>query len=65
MKPVNANEKLADRLALSPTELAAATGIGRNTVYAAIASGELKAKKIGQRKFVVMIEEIIRWLNEN
>jgi len=40
------------------------TGIGRNTIYAAIAKGELKAKRIGSKKFVVSVDEVKRWLAE-
>jgi len=62
MRPVNVNKKLADRLALTANEIVAMTGIGRNTIYEAIASGKLKAKRIGAKKFVVAVDEIRRWL---
>lgn len=64
MRPVNVSEKLADRLALTANEIVAMTGIGRNTIYKVIASGELKAKWIGAKKFVVAIDEVRRWLAE-
>ena len=65
MRAVNINERLADRLALTTNEVVAVTGVGRNTVYQAIASGELKARKIGQRKFVIPVDEVKRWLNKD
>lgn len=63
MRPVNVTEKLADRLALSPQEIVATTGVGRNTVYAALAKGELRGKRIG-KKWLVSIDEVKRWLSE-
>jgi len=64
MRAVNVNEKLADRLAVTANEIVSMTGIGRNTIYAAIAKGELKAKRIGSKKFVVSVDEVKRWLAE-
>ena len=64
MRPVNVTEKLADRLALSPQEIVAMTGVGRNTIYAALASGELRGKRIGVKKWIVPIDEVRRWLSE-
>lgn len=64
MKAVQANEKLANRIALSPDEIRAMAGIGRNTVYNALASGELKGKRIGKKRWVVPVDEVLRWINE-
>jgi excisionase family DNA binding protein len=62
---VNSSKNFGDRLALSPAEITALTGIGRNTIYNAIASGELFAKKVGLKKLIVPVDELKRWLKEN
>jgi excisionase family DNA binding protein len=64
MRAINVADKLSDRLALTANEICSMTGVGRNTIYNAIAAGELKAKRIGLKKFVVSVEEVKRWLAE-
>jgi excisionase family DNA binding protein len=64
MRSVNVAEKLADRLALNPQEIVAMTGVGRNTIYAALVIGELRGKRIGVKKWIVPVDEIKRWLSE-
>lgn len=53
----------AEKLALTPQEIMAVTGIGKNTVYGALQSGELRGKRIGKRKWVIPVEEVRRWLS--
>jgi excisionase family DNA binding protein len=43
----------AGRAAFSITEVCAQTGLGRDTVYNAIRSGQLTARKIGRRTIVI------------
>jgi excisionase family DNA binding protein len=40
------------------------TGLGRSSIYQAIGSGELRAKKIGRRT-VIEINEIRRWISSS
>ena len=56
--------KETEQLAYTITELNLASRVGKNTIYLAIGRGELKAKRIGSRKFIVSAEEARRWLNE-
>jgi excisionase family DNA binding protein len=46
-------EKNMTRLSLSIEETLIATGIGRTKLYQLINSGELKARKIGARTFIL------------
>ncbi|MDF1679025.1 excisionase family DNA-binding protein [Ponticaulis sp.] len=48
-------------IAVSPDEAARLAGIGRTSLYAALAKGELKSIKIGTRR-LIKIEEIHIWL---
>jgi excisionase family DNA binding protein len=41
---------------------AAMAGVGRTTIFAALKSGALKARKIGRRT-VILDEELRRWLS--
>ena len=51
----------AQVLAVSPNEAARLCGIGRTTLYAALASGDLKSVKIGTRR-LIRLEAIREWL---
>ena len=57
-------EKLENRFAITPDEMRATTGVGRNSIYAALNSGELKGKKIGRKKWIIPVTEVLRWINE-
>lgn len=48
-------------IAVSPDEAARLAGIGRTTLYAALAKGDLKSIKIGTRR-LIKIEAIHEWL---
>lgn len=48
-------------IAVSPDEAARLAGIGRTSLYAALAKGDLKSIKIGTRR-LIMIEAIHEWL---
>jgi len=48
-------------LARSIEDTAARVGCGRTTIYAAIKSGSLMARKIGRRT-VILDEDLRRWL---
>jgi len=61
----NVYQKLADRMSLSANEVCGMTGIGRNTVYNALASGQLRGKRIGKKKWVILVSEVNRWLSES
>jgi hypothetical protein len=56
-KPLDPSDvTLAERLCLSMLELAALTGICRNSLYSAVRRGELRVTKIGKRTVVAMGE---------
>ncbi len=48
-------------IAVSPDEAARLAGIGRTTLYTALAKGDLKSIKIGTRRLIT-IEAIHEWL---
>ena len=48
-------------IAVSPDEAARLAGVGRTTLYAALAKGDLKSIKIGTRR-LIMIDAIHEWL---
>lgn len=50
-------------IAVSPDEAARLAGIGRTTLYAALAKGDLKSIKIGTRR-LIKIEAIHEWLSQ-
>ncbi len=49
------------KIAVSPVEAMDLTGVGRNTIYAELASGRLRGKRIG-KKWVIPVSELVRWL---
>ncbi len=51
-------------LAVSPTEAARLSGLGRTTIFAAMKNGELRSVKIGARRLIT-IEAIREWLKNN
>ena len=48
-------------LAVSPGEAARLSGLGRTTLYEAIASGALRSLKIGKRRLIT-VEALKEWL---
>jgi len=48
-------------IAVPPNEAARIAGIGRTTLYGAIASGTLKSIKIGKRRLIA-VEALRAWL---
>jgi excisionase family DNA binding protein len=52
---------LSGRTAFSVAEICAQTGIGRDSVYAAIRSGQLVARKLG-RRMIVTPKDLERFL---
>jgi excisionase family DNA binding protein len=51
-----------ERLALTIFEACEIAGIGRTSVYAAIARGELAAKKRGRRT-LVLVDDLKEWIS--
>lgn len=49
-------------LAVSPSEAARITGLGRTSIYAAIKDGDLKSIKLGRRRLIriIALEEWLR-----
>ena len=54
--------KTASPLVFGITEAASVARIGRTTLYAAINSGELRARKVGKRTLILQ-EDFLDWLN--
>ncbi|MCH2164227.1 MAG: helix-turn-helix domain-containing protein [Marinovum sp.] len=51
-------------IAVSPDEAARLAGIGRTTLYAAVAKGDLPSIKIGTRR-LIRVDAIHAWLARN
>lgn len=51
-------------IAVSPDEAARIAGIGRTTLYAALAKGDLPSIKIGTRR-LIRVDAIRDWLAQN
>lgn len=51
-------------IAVSPDEAARLAGIGRTTLYAALAKGDLPSIKIGTRR-LVRVDAIREWLTRH
>jgi len=51
-------------IAVSPNEASRLAGVGRTTLYAALATGELKSIKIGTRR-LIKVTAIHEWLQLN
>lgn len=51
-------------IAVSPDEAARLAGIGRTTLYAALAKGDLPSIKIGTRR-LIRVDAIRDWLAQN
>ena len=49
-------------IAVSPNEAARLAGVGRTTLYAALAKGDLKSLKIGTRR-LIKVTAIHDWLH--
>jgi excisionase family DNA binding protein len=54
--------KSASPLAFGIAEAASVARIGRTTLYGAIKSGELRARKVGKRTLILQ-EDLLDWLN--
>lgn len=52
-----------DRLALTYAEAARAVGCSPRTIWAACASGDLRAARVGRRR-LISVAELRRWLDE-
>jgi excisionase family DNA binding protein len=50
-----------DRIALSVREAAEAASLGRSTLYAAIATGALPARRVGARR-IILVDDLRSWL---
>ena len=51
-------------IAVSPDEAARLAGVGRTTLYVALAKGDLKSLKIGTRR-LIKVTAIHEWLHQN
>lgn len=51
-------------IAVSPNEAARLAGVGRTTLYAALATGDLKSLKIGTRR-LIKVTAVHDWLQQN
>lgn len=51
-------------IAVSPVEAARLAGVGRTTLYAALAKGDLPSIKIGTRR-LIRVDAIREWLASN
>ncbi|KCV81859.1 excisionase family DNA binding domain-containing protein [Actibacterium atlanticum] len=51
-------------IAVSPDEAARLAGIGRTTLYAALAKGDLPSIKIGTRR-LILVDAIRDWLAQH
>ena len=60
MNPAISN---TEKPAFTPQEVMGILNLGRNTVYALLASGELRGKRVGSEKWLIPRAEIDRWLN--
>ena len=61
MTTTKQNTQPTPPIAVSPDEAARLAGIGRTSLYAALAKGDLKSIKIGTRR-LIKIEAIHEWL---
>lgn len=64
MTNVNQSNQQQPPIAVSPNEAARLAGVGRTTLYAALATGELKSLKIGTRR-LIKVTAIHDWLEQN
>lgn len=53
--------KPMDPIAVSPSEAARISGIGRTSLYSALSSGDLKSFKIGTRRLIT-VDAIRAWI---
>lgn len=53
--------EIEERLALSTSDAARIAGVGRTTLYEAIARGSLRSLKIGSRRLIT-VEALKQWL---
>lgn len=48
---------------LTPAQVAAFTGLNVKTVYASIRAGDLPARKVGGRRYLVVRDVLLAWLS--
>jgi excisionase family DNA binding protein len=60
---VFAEDLMVEKLAYSPREATEAASVGKTRLYAAIASGALKSRKLG-RKRLILRDDLQSWLKE-
>lgn len=61
MTDLNEQNRRNAPIAVSPDEAARLAGIGRTTLYAALAKGDLPSIKIGTRR-LIRVDAIREWL---
>ena len=64
MTNTNENSPKHPPIAVSPDEAARLAGIGRTSLYAALAKGDLPSIKIGTRR-LIRVDAIRDWLEQN
>lgn len=64
MTNTNENSPKHPPIAVSPDEAARLAGIGRTSLYAALAKGDLLSIKIGTRR-LIRVDAIRDWLEQN
>lgn len=52
---------MTEKLAVSIAEAASISGIGRTSLYAAVARGDLSVRKVGRRS-LILLADLQRWL---
>jgi excisionase family DNA binding protein len=57
-------DAVGDRLAISVVDAARLTGLGRTSIYAAIATGALTSRKFGRRTLILLIlrDDLRAWV---
>lgn len=50
-----------EKIAFSTAEACAAAGIGKTTLFAAIGSGALRSRKLGQKRLILR-DDLLAWL---
>lgn len=54
-----------DRMFLRPKEVSKSTGISLFIVYGALREGELRARKLGERSWLIKPEDVEDWVERN
>ena len=61
MTAARSDHRSVEPIAVSPGEAARLAGVGRTTIYASIAAGELRSIKLGKRRLIA-VEALREWL---